>query len=425
MSGCSEEWKVEPLAGDHSIIYRSEDPQNIYTYTPGLAVCPGGRIVAVFELGGRGAAKAVSDTVSGSGKGFVYVSNDNGQSWNYRTNFPIVHARPFIAGDSLYILGHHKGHELRIMRSDDRGDTWSEPVFLSEGERWHASATNVWYKDDFVYMVMEKRTRKDYKGWFPSELAPILMRGNVKSDLTKRKNWTFSSEMTFCEAVDDKQLEWFGMPFYEAFYPNKKTYASGRTFHAPGWLEGNVAQITDPKHYFYDPQGKTFHIWLRCHTGVTNIACMIKAVEKDDGTIEAMFETAPSGKKMVFVPFPGGHLRFHIVYDEETELYWLLSTQSTDSMTRPEMLGEDRHNLAYNQRQRMQLHFSKNMFDWCFAGLVAVGPAEYASRHYASMVIKDDDLLILSRSGDLDARDAHNGNIITFHRVKDFRRLVY
>jgi hypothetical protein len=45
--------------------------------------------------------------------------------------------------------------------------------------------------------------------------------------------------------------------------------------------------------------------------------------------------------------------------------------------------------------------------------------------HYASMVIDGDDLHVLSRSGDERAHDAHNGNLITFHTVRNFRDLVY
>lgn len=115
---------------------------------------------------------------------------------------------------------------------------------------------------------------------------------------------------------------------------------------------------------------------------------------------------------------PGGQMKFHVVYDENTKLYWLLSTQATDSMIRPERLPN-------NERRRLQLHFSKNMIDWCFAGLVTVGPVENASRHYASMAIDGDDLVILSRSGDERAKSAHDGNLITFHRIRDFRSLVY
>ena len=65
------------------------------------------------------------------------------------------------------------------------------------------------------------------------------------------------------------------------------------------------------------------------------------------------------------------------------------------------------------------------MVDWCFAGMVAMGESALESRHYGDMIIDGDDLLIVSRSGDKDAATAHNGNIITFHRVKNFRDLVY
>jgi hypothetical protein len=41
------------------------------------------------------------------------------------------------------------------------------------------------------------------------------------------------------------------------------------------------------------------------------------------------------------------------------------------------------------------------------------------------MAIDGDDLLVLSRSGDEMAHDAHNGNFISFHRIRDFRGLVY
>ena len=80
-------------------------------------------------------------------------------------------------------------------------------------------------------------------------------------------------------------------------------------------------------------------------------------------------------------------MKFHVLYDEVTGLYWLLSTQSTDSMTRAEKLPKDRYNLPNNERQRLQLHFSKNMIDWCFACMVAKGNTQKQARHYASMAI--------------------------------------
>lgn len=417
-------WNIQPLADNYCELYKSNDPQNLYCGTPGLAICPNGRIIAVFEIGGPTLDKTIVNTKKDPPRGFIYTSDDHGKTWIYRNSFPIVHLRVFLAGESLYIIGHNG--DLRIVRSDDCGNTWGDFVSLTQNQQWHASAANVWYKGDNIYFVMERRTNTAVKGWAPSELAPVLMRANVKKDLTKKENWTFASEMTFYENVEDQNLDWFGVPFYDGYYPNVKKNIGGKaTFYPVGWLEANVVQIIDPQHYWYDPYGKTFHIFMRANTGITNLGCVIKAVEHDNGTIKTMFQFAPSGKRQLFIPIPGGQMKFYITYDEKTNLYWLLGTQSTDSMTRPEMLSPDRYDLADNERCRLVLHFSKNMVDWCFAGVVSIGQSEHSSRHYASMVIDGDDLYVLSRSGDLCAKSTHDCNIITFHTIKNFRRLIY
>ena len=154
---------------------------------------------------------------------------------------------------------------------------------------------------------------------------------------------------------------------------------------------------------------------MRAHTGMTNIGAIAKGMEAEDGSLSLDIVKSPAGSLMIYVPIPGGQMKFHIIYDEITELYWLLSTQATDSMTRPHLLPDDRYGMPDNERQRLQLHFSKNCIDWCFAGLVAIGETEKASRHYASMIIDGEDLCILSRSGNRHAQTAHNGNLITFN----------
>ena len=118
-------------------------------------------------------------------------------------------------------------------------------------------------------------------------------------------------------------------------------------------------------------------------------------------------------------------MKFYIKYDDKTNLYWLASSQARDSMTRIEYLSEDRFNVPCDERDRLVLHFSKNLVDWCFAGLVDQSGHDKQSRHYASMDIDGNDLIIVSRSGDEEAASAHDGNILTLHRIKDFRSLVY
>ena len=42
---------MTPLARDHLTLFRSDDPQNTCAYSPGLARCADGRIVATMDTG--------------------------------------------------------------------------------------------------------------------------------------------------------------------------------------------------------------------------------------------------------------------------------------------------------------------------------------------------------------------------------------
>jgi hypothetical protein len=389
-------------------------------------------LIATLDLGGPGVAalpgpKAPLCTERGSWQGKILTSDDGGTTWQLRAEFPGTHARPFVAGKSIYVLGHTT--DLFLLRSDDQGLTWSAPVPLTEGQKWHQSACNVHYANGNVYLVMERRTSDTISGWYVGDLAPVLMRADVDADLLDRANWAFASELSFQDALKhvdgEPTTDYVAIPYFEAPYPQGSRPAQGRNCAPMGWLEANVVQFVDPDHVWHDPNGKTFHLWMRAHTGGTGYAALAKVVENDDGSMTTTLEKAPSGKQALYAPCPGGHLRFHVLYDDATQLYWLLSSQATDSMTRPDRLGSERFSLPNNERHRMQLHFSRNMIDWCFAGLVAVGETPRQARHYASMVVDGDDLLILSRSGDHRAKSAHDGNIITLHRVEKFRDLVY
>lgn len=426
--------KIEPLANDFVTVCESPDPRRIYCYSPGLARLASGRLVATMDLGGPGVAdlpgpKARRGGKAGRWQGKVFTSDDRGSAWTHRADLPFMHARPFVAGGRLYVLGH--ADDLMIAQSEDDGESWSQPAQLTEGQSWHQAPANVHYAHGCAYLVMEKRLAREVRGWCVGELAPILMRGRAGADLTRPESWTFATELSFRQALPDAEadpkLDYFGVPFFPCPYPSGSMPAPGRECAPIGWLESNVVQFLDPDHYWFDPRGCTYHLWMRAHTGGTGYAAVAKVVEETPGAgaMTTMLETVPSGKEALYVPCPGGQMKFHILYDGATRVYWLLSTQATDSMTRADRLPADRYNLPSNERRRLVLHFSRNCIDWCFAGLVAVGPVDRASRHYASMVIDGEDLHVLSRSGDRRARSAHDGNLITFHTVRAFRELVY
>lgn len=417
-------FRVRPLGDPFVTLYESPYPGEVYCFSPGIVELPGGRLVATIDIGGKGMARMEGPKGSRHGyvtQGKVFLSDDGGRTWRHSTDFPFMHARPFIAGGSLYVLGHCV--QLKIMRSDDGGETWTDPFTLTEQGDWHQAPCNVHYANGNVYLAMENIRGGDQQNYWPvGWIEPILMRAREDADLLKPDSWTYATPLAALDVAPSARLDHFGVPFFT----ESCTHVRGGVNCPPvGWLETNVVQFIDPDHYWHDPNGRTFHLWMRAHTGGTGYAAILKVTEDEAGAMQTSVETVPSGKEIVFVPCPGGQMKFHIVYDAVSGLYWLLSSQSTDSMTRKERLPKERFDLPNNERHRLQLHFSKNCIDWCFAGLVCAGPSPKQSRHYASMIVSGEDLLVLSRSGDERAASAHNGNLITFHRISRFRELVY
>ncbi len=430
---------MKALANDFIVACRSKDPQTDFLYTPAIVVLDSGRYVMSLD---------VSDQF-----GKIYISDDKGETWQLKKEAVFAHASLFKDGDRVYLLGCEALYkDLVLFYSDDQGETWSDGDFLTEGEEWVHCATDVWYKDGYVYVPMEARFLNEGEeiksGWQVNILAPVILRGKLGTDLTRRENWLISEKVRFRDVIGEEDMEGFGVPFYpsidsaqegDTYITGAKKYKKEYNFEANipgatyryymvGWLETNVVQITDPEHYWYDPSGKTLHLFLRANTHMTGYCCVMKAVERViDGkeVIQIECEKAPSGKRFVFLPMPGGQNKFYIKYDEKTKLYWLASVQSRDSMRRIEYLSAGRYGIPSDERDRLALHFSYNMVDWCFAGLIDQSGVDKQARHYASMDIDGEDLVVLSRSGDENARSAHDGNMITFHRVKKFRELVY
>lgn len=304
---------VRPLADNDVTLFESPDPLRVFAYSPGIARLESGRLIATLDLGGPGAVelpgpKWRKGETGWAWQGRALTSDNAGASWVERSVFPFMHARPFIAGNSLYVLGH--ADDLMILHSEDGGETWSSPLKLTDGQYWHQAPCNVHYANGCVYMVMERRTRFEVRGWYVGEMAPVLLRGRLGDDLTKRESWTFASELTFRDVMTETLPDHFGVPFYAADPVHGVMVTPTRHCNPMGWLETNVVQFADPDHLWSDPTGRTFHLWMRAHTGGTGYACIAKVVEQGDkagtGAMTTMLEKAPSGKTMLYVPCPGG-----------------------------------------------------------------------------------------------------------------------
>ena len=419
---------IRPFANDYIVVGESPAPQEVPLYSPTILRLDSGRLVAGYTRASANVAKY------GPAVEVLLTSDDHGVTWTTRAEVPAaLQGRLFCAAGRIYYVA--TGAGMPVMGSDDDGLTWSKPAALTSPDLvWQQTAANVWHAHGKVYLAFERRN-KVIAAWGPSEKALVLLRARADADLTRREAWTFSSELVFSDVVPGVRsneinrtgLDFLGIPFFKQDYPNRAPVSAAprRTMPPIGWVEPSVVQILDPNHVWFDPSGHTFHLLARAHTGGTGFACLTKVTENANGAMTMSLEHAPSGKTMLYLPLPGGQMRFHVLYDTKTKLYWLLGSQATDSMTRADRLPIERFDLPYNERHRLVLHFSRNLVDWCFAGLVAKTDSPRESRHYASMDIDGDDLVILSRSGDARAKSAHEDNLITFHRVQDFRDLVY
>lgn len=420
-----------PWVADERVAFASPDPARVYCYTPALlplgADGGGGaeRLVASFDLGGEGVAD-LGGPVSrygDFGRGNqcrAMVSDDGGGKWRETARLPMLHALLFSAGGALYLLGTDK--RLLISRSDDGGETWSALAVLDDERPWDGGGGRIDFHNGQLYLLYEEHI-DDAFDWPNCYLRLLAAPVEAGVDLRDKRFWRMSAPFDTRPLALNGNA---GVPFWPRGELTPGA-ADGRFCGTPGALEGNVVRVYDPRHVFYDPAGRDMLLFMRAHSGGNgNLGAVLKATDHADGALEIAPLTTPAGALLHYVPLPGGQMKFHIIHDAVSGLYWMVSTQCTDCLTRPEHLPPERYGIPDNERRRLQLHFSRNAFNWCYAGMVALGPeGERSSRHYANMAVVGRDLLILARSGDARAHSAHNGNLLTLHRVRDFRSLAF
>ena len=383
-----------------SIIAESPDPAGVYLYTPAIVEGFDGRFITAVDYGGPG-----TEILDGPKSDFgdykagnqirVYLSDDRGNTWrDSGTRVPMMHEILFKAGKSLYMIGH--SGRLLITRSDDNGQTWSEPSVLYNQPRWHQSCGAVDIHNGKVTLVYEKWV-SDGHPW--PGVGPVLMQADENADLTLASSWKFSE--LYNPDNDIAAAKPSGMPALPVDFQNGHA--------APGILETNVVRVYDPSNPFYDPEDRSVVLMMRAATGFKDIGVMMRGVENEDGSLSIQ-KLKKDGEDIYYMYIPGANIKFHVCYDEVTRLYWLVHSQI-----------DGRH----AERRRLGLSFSSDLMTWTFAGLVAMGPSDNGARHYATMMISGEDMFIVSRSGDVRAKSAHDNNLTTFHKISNFRKLVY
>ena len=139
------------LAGDFQILAESPDRDSVYTGSPCLAQLPSGRLVASYEWfrPQPPLVENIPDQLE------VLVSDDDGVNWRKTAALDIIWPSLFVVKDTLFCIGNARlNREIIIARSEDGGESWSEPSQLFGG-RHHNAPTSILFRNGYVYRAFE------------------------------------------------------------------------------------------------------------------------------------------------------------------------------------------------------------------------------------------------------------------------------
>ena len=369
------------LAQEYVVVAESPDKNSVYAGSPALAQLPTGELVASYEWFRPSPKKeAIPNQTE------VKVSTDGGDTWELRGKTDIIWPSPFVYGDALYMIGNRRrSREVVISRSLDGGYNWAEEVMLFN-VRSHCGATAVTFQNGYVYRAFETC------GGGRSSWESFVVAGDLKKDLLDPSAWRMSNMVHYPGTPENMNVR--------SYPPEMGTEDC--------WIEGNVISV----------QGQLRNI-LRVHMKGRATVGIAGICDLDDDGQRMDYRFSQ------FCPMLGGQCKFHIVFDEVSQLFWTAVTPPVDTFSPDEGKLKEAgfRGPPGNERRILILIYSLDAQNWFQAGCVAMSRKVVESFSYSSQLIVGEDLLVLARSS-VKGLNQHDTNLITLHRVKNFRELA-
>ncbi|MBV7335296.1 glycoside hydrolase [Chloroflexi bacterium TSY] len=375
------------LAQDYQILTQSSDPENNYTGSPCLAQLPSGRLASYEWFQPQPYTETIPNQLE------ILVSDDVGASWRKTAALDIIWPSLFVVDQTLYCIGNRRqSREIIISRSEDEGESWTDPAVLFEG-RYHNAPTHILFKNGFVYRAFETCPPGD-DAVGRSQWKSLVIAGDLSQDLLTSAAWRMSNHVGFPGVPD---------------VLSQRRYAASAADKVVEdcFIEGNVIDVRGEMRMLLRTiiDGHT--------TGGMTAVCQLD----DDG--ETMYY-----RFVQFYPMPGAQCKFHIVYDEVSDLFWTTVTLPTNTWQPREPLRR----LGFasppgNERRILMLMYSLDALNWFQAGCVAMSTSIFEAFSYASQLIVGEELLVISRTSQ-GGKNQHDTNLVTLHRIKDFRQLA-
>ncbi len=383
--------QAAPLAQDYAVVFHNPDSER-YVEGPGLIKLDDGTLLAVVPVVPRG-KWSKERRVEQSRIHFVR-SRDGGETWQPISELPYYSAVPWLHQGRLYVFAFTPGTEFRnddllLLRSDDGGASWSDPVTLFKGHFWNCH-TGMVIRDDRLYWAMGDLS------FGMNDRGPRVIAGDLTRDPMNPAAWRISNPVPF--------------PGFPESLVNPK-FAKLKSHY----LECNVIEV----------QGRP------------RVLATVKPHAQSTAGLCAVFDFDDDGKdlKLRFTqyhPMPGGQLKFCIIWDEVSQMFWATANLVADSQgvfdwwtkgAKKGVYTGSPMGLGGNDRRFLMLLYGLDGLNWFQAGCVAQAGKISQSFMYARPVIDGDDLIVISRSS-INAPNHHDADHATFHRVKDFRKLA-
>ena len=377
---------TQTLAGDFVVVARTPSPELI-TDDPAILRLPSGNLLATWTFRGTKGEAAHSNPQ----RFRLAHSADEGQTWEQLAPLEINMGMPFLHDGRLWLVGNRHGRkDVIVTRSDDEGETWVDPVTLFEGYFWNAP-TGYAIANGHLYRAFSVLELLEGHWLVHSKLA--VAAGDLSRDLLEPASWRLSPFVDHPGSPPELHI---------GKYPS--------AWHGDHWLEPNVVNV----------RGR-LRVLSRARIDgyATSGMCAVCDLEDDGRNLDFRFTQ--------FHPMPGGQCKFHIVYDEASRLFWTPANLPTDTQStqgwEPRLKEMGFAGCPGNERRILMLLYSLDALNWFQAGCLARWPSPLQSFHYATPFIDGGDLLLLVRTS-RDAPNQHDSDLITFHRVNDFRSLA-
>lgn len=357
------------------VLAHSPKSTKIFVGSPSICILPNGNYVASHDLFGVTENKKAGPLTK------VYISTDKGKSWNHVADLSNQYwSTLFVHNKELFIIGTSKGGgNVTIRKSKDGGKSWTDPIdsrsgVLASDEPYHCAPVPVLFHNGRVWRAMEDCSGP--KNVWGKMFRAMMLSAPIDSDLLDASNWTFSNRLAF-----------------DSTYLNAKF---------GGWLEGN-AVIT--------PEGEIVNVLRVDYREQDGERAAIIRIS-DDG------RTATFDSENDFINFPGGCKKFTIRYDKSSKKYWTLSNYVPENF---------KGGNVERTRNTQALSWSRNLRNWTVSRIVLQhSDVAYHGFQYLDWQFDGKDIIALSRTAFDDglggADNQHNANMITFHRIKKFRK---